>query len=66
MVHGFLIGTDRREPWMLALDATCLVLVGLAVAWRVQRGSASAPGTGSPVGARAAGPGARRLTGSRS
>jgi hypothetical protein len=51
---------------MLALDATCLVLVGLAVAWRVQRGPASAPRAGSPVGARAAGPGARRLTGSRS
>jgi len=67
MVHGFLIGTDRREPWMLALDATSLVLVGVAVAWRLRRGTAAAPGAGSPVGGQAAaGPGTRRLTGSPS
>jgi len=66
LVHGFLIGTDRREPWMLALDATCLVVVGVAVAWRLRRGTAAAPGAGASVGGQAAGPGARRLTGSPS
>ena len=64
LLHGFLIGTDRREPWMLAIDAACVALVGIAVTWRVLRGTPS-DGT-TAVAAPGVATGARRLTGSRS
>ena len=35
IVHGIGTGTDSAAPWMLAVDAVCLLLVAGAVTWRV-------------------------------
>ena len=34
--HGLGTGTDSRLPWLLALDAACVVIVAAAVGWRLQ------------------------------
>jgi methionine sulfoxide reductase heme-binding subunit len=34
--HGLGTGTDSRLPLLLALDATCVLVVAAAVGWRVQ------------------------------
>jgi len=34
--HGLGTGTDSRVPWLLLLDAACVLLVGAAVVWRLQ------------------------------
>lgn len=33
--HGLGTGTDTRLPWLLAIDAVCLLAVAAAVAWRL-------------------------------
>ena len=40
--HGLGAGTDSKLPWLLALDAGCVVLVAGALLWRLQ---IMAPGT---------------------
>jgi methionine sulfoxide reductase heme-binding subunit len=40
--HGLGTGTDSKLPWLLALDAGCVLLVAGALLWRVQ---IMAPGT---------------------
>jgi DMSO/TMAO reductase YedYZ heme-binding membrane subunit len=40
LAHTFGMGTDAREPWVVALGATCVLAVGGALAWRL-RASAS-------------------------
>jgi sulfoxide reductase heme-binding subunit YedZ len=35
LVHSILSGTDATTPWMLAVDALCIVPVVLVVGWRV-------------------------------
>jgi sulfoxide reductase heme-binding subunit YedZ len=45
-LHGFLIGTDRWQGWMLALDLACCAAVALASAARLlnlRRPAALAP-----------------------
>jgi methionine sulfoxide reductase heme-binding subunit len=34
--HGLGTGTDSRLPWLLALDAACVLVVAAAVSWRLQ------------------------------
>ena len=34
--HGLGTGTDSRLPWLLALDAACVLVVGAAIIWRLQ------------------------------
>lgn len=34
--HGLGTGTDTRLPWLLALDALCVLLVAGALLWRLQ------------------------------
>jgi predicted ferric reductase len=34
--HGLGTGTDTRLPWLLGLDAACLLVVGAAVWWRLR------------------------------
>jgi sulfoxide reductase heme-binding subunit YedZ len=34
--HTFGMGTDAGEHWVIALGATCVVSVGLALAWRLR------------------------------
>jgi methionine sulfoxide reductase heme-binding subunit len=56
LVHSIGSGSDATAPWMLAVDALCIVPVALAVAWRLlaARGSnrsvlpsVAAPGRGT-------------------
>ena len=35
VVHGLGSGSDAFAPWMLAIQAACVVAVGAAVVWRV-------------------------------
>jgi predicted ferric reductase len=35
VVHGLGIGSDRHQPWFLAINLAAVASVGLAVAWRV-------------------------------
>ena len=35
LAHGVGAGTDAATPWMLAVEALCVALVGAAVAWRL-------------------------------
>jgi methionine sulfoxide reductase heme-binding subunit len=44
--HGLGTGTDSKLPWLLALDAVCVLVVAGALLWRVQ---VMAPGTGRTV-----------------
>jgi predicted ferric reductase len=37
IVHGLGIGTDNREPWVLALSATCATYGAIAIAARAVR-----------------------------
>ena len=41
--HGLGTGTDSRLPWLLALDAGCVLLVAATLLWRLQQ---LAPGLG--------------------
>jgi methionine sulfoxide reductase heme-binding subunit len=34
--HGLGTGTDSRLPWLLALDAACVLVVAAAVSWRLR------------------------------
>jgi methionine sulfoxide reductase heme-binding subunit len=34
--HGLGTGTDSRLPWLLALDAACVLVVAVAVSWRLR------------------------------
>jgi methionine sulfoxide reductase heme-binding subunit len=34
LLHGIGSGTDGTSPWLLAIDAICLVVVASAAAWR--------------------------------
>lgn len=34
--HGLGTGTDSRLPWLLALDAACVLFVAAAVSWRLR------------------------------
>ncbi len=36
MWHGLGTGTDSRLPWLLALDAACVLVVALAASWRLR------------------------------
>jgi DMSO/TMAO reductase YedYZ heme-binding membrane subunit len=36
LAHTFGMGTDSREPWVIALAALCVVSVGGALAWRLR------------------------------
>lgn len=49
MLHGFLIGTDRHEGWMLLVDLGCLALIGGLGTVRVFRPAARADGRLQPV-----------------
>jgi methionine sulfoxide reductase heme-binding subunit len=40
--HGLGTGTDSKLPWLLALDALCVLVVAAALLWRLQL---MAPGT---------------------
>lgn len=40
--HGLGTGTDSKLPWLLAIDALCVLVVAGALLWRLQ---AMAPGT---------------------
>ena len=35
VLHGIGTGTDSAAPWMIGVDALCLMLVAAAVTWRV-------------------------------
>ncbi len=41
LVHGLQAGSDSATPWMLAVNALCLGVVGLAVAWRIRAGGSN-------------------------
>ena len=34
--HGLGTGTDSKLPWLLALDAGCVLVVAGALLWRLQ------------------------------
>jgi predicted ferric reductase len=43
--HGLGTGTDARLPWLLALEAVCLLTVAGAVCWRLSLARPGAPRT---------------------
>jgi Ferric reductase like transmembrane component len=42
--HGLGTGTDTRLPWLLALDAVCVLLVAGALLWRLRLMMPAGPG----------------------
>jgi methionine sulfoxide reductase heme-binding subunit len=36
LAHTFGMGTDSREPWVIALGAACIAAVGLGLVWRLR------------------------------
>lgn len=44
LVHGLGTGTDARQAWMLAVDASALVCVVVFVCWRAAAGWPDRPG----------------------
>jgi sulfoxide reductase heme-binding subunit YedZ len=36
LAHTFGMGTDSREPWVIALGASCALSVGAALVWRLR------------------------------
>jgi DMSO/TMAO reductase YedYZ heme-binding membrane subunit len=34
VLHGIGTGTDRSSRWMIAIDAVCVIAVGVALVWR--------------------------------
>ncbi len=66
MLHGFLIGTDHHESWMVLIDLACtMLIVGLGVL-RVFRPAARVDGRLRPIPAPVAPSSDRHLSGSRS
>jgi DMSO/TMAO reductase YedYZ heme-binding membrane subunit len=54
LVHGFLIGSDRHQPWMLAIDLVSVTAVAGAALWsRLARTRRPAP---APPGPHLSGP----------
>jgi methionine sulfoxide reductase heme-binding subunit len=39
MAHGFTAGTDGLAPWMLVIDAVCVLAVAASLVWRIQAGT---------------------------
>jgi methionine sulfoxide reductase heme-binding subunit len=39
LAHTFGMGTDAREPWVIALGVVCVLSVGLALLWRLRQTS---------------------------
>jgi methionine sulfoxide reductase heme-binding subunit len=39
VAHTFGMGTDSREPWVIALGVVCVIGVGAALTWRVWEAS---------------------------
>jgi methionine sulfoxide reductase heme-binding subunit len=35
LMHGITAGSDAFAPWMLLIDAACVAVVGLSLAWRI-------------------------------
>jgi sulfoxide reductase heme-binding subunit YedZ len=36
LAHTFGLGTDAREPWVIALGVLCVISVAVALAWRLR------------------------------
>ena len=36
LAHTFGMGTDASEPWVIALGVSCVLAVGVALAWRLR------------------------------
>ncbi len=66
VLHGFLIGTDRNERWMLLVDVACVALIGGLAVWRSLRRPPRVEGRLQPITAGpVASPPDRRMSGSR-
>ena len=50
LLHGVGTGTDAAAPWMVALNLTCLAVVGAAVLVRVTTSGSAAPATSIMAG----------------
>lgn len=67
ILHGFLIGTDRHEGWMLSIDAICVALIGVLAVLRLIRRAPRVDGRLQPVAVRSPAPASvRSVAGSRS
>jgi sulfoxide reductase heme-binding subunit YedZ len=42
LAHTFGMGTDAGEPWVIALGASCVVAVAVALAWRIRQAARQA------------------------
>ena len=50
LLHGFKIGSDRHERWMLGIDIASVVLVVIAGSWRFVESRRNPPDTIGPAG----------------